>query len=148
MFDATFSQDIINPDDLQVNLAHIGGLSGQKQEIFNLAILPLQRPDLFRGQGGLISAPKGILLYGAPGTGKTMLAKAVAKESGATFIDLKMSTVMVKWFGESQKLIRAVFSLAHKLSPTIIFIDEIDSFMRSRGNPGESEHLSNMKAVS
>lgn len=145
-YEDIISQDMVNPDEIRVTLADIGGLSSQKQEIYELAILPLRRPDLFKGRGGLISAPKGILLYGAPGTGKTMLAKAVAKESGATFIDLKMSTVMNKWFGESQKLIRAVFSLADKLAPTIIFIDEIDSFMRSRGGDGDTAAMSNMKA--
>jgi ATP-dependent 26S proteasome regulatory subunit len=146
-YEDVIAQDMINPDEMQINLAQIGGLEKQKQEIYELAILPLKRPDLFAGTG-LISAPKGILLYGPPGTGKTMLAKAVAKESGATFIDLKMSTIMNKWFGESQKLIKAVFSLAEKLAPTIVFIDEIDSFMRARGCDGDTAALGNMKAVS
>ena len=145
-YEDMIAQDMVNPDEMEINLAQIGGLEKAKQEIYELAILPLKRPDLFEGTG-LISAPKGILLYGPPGTGKTMLAKAVAKESGATFIDLKMSTIMNKWFGESQKLIRAVFSLAEKLAPSIVFIDEIDSFMRARGCDGDTAALGNMKAV-
>ena len=139
--------DIVEVEQMEVGFDEIGGLEEQKRAIYELAILPLKRPDIFRGNA-LISAPTGILVYGPPGTGKTMLAKAVARESGATFIDLKMSTVMNKWFGESQKLVRAVFTLAHKLAPTIVFIDEVDGFMRARGQGGDSDStaLLNMKA--
>ena len=84
-----------------------------KRSIIELVVFPLQHPELFTGK--LLRPPKGILLYGPPGTGKTMMAKAIAKQSGARFINLSQSTLQNKWFGESVKLVRAVFKLAVKL---------------------------------
>ena len=132
MYENTIAQDLVNPDNIPVTFDDIGGLESQKKDIYNLVVLPLKRPELFRGRGKLFRPPQGILLHGVPGTGKTMLAKAIAKESGAAFINLRLSTLMNKYFGESQHLVRALFSLARKLSPTIIFIDEIDGFLRAR----------------
>ncbi|EEY68893.1 ATPase [Phytophthora infestans T30-4] len=132
-FENVIAGDIVDPQDIDVSFEDIGGLERQKRDIHDLVVLPLKSPEFFASRGKLLTAPKGILLYGKPGTGKTMLAKAIAKESGAFFIDLKISTIMSKWFGESQKLVRAAFSLARKLAPCIIFIDEVDSFMGKRG---------------
>ncbi|GAB2265031.1 hypothetical protein Dimus_000098 [Dionaea muscipula] len=135
--------DVINPDHIDVEFNSIGGLENIKQALFELVILPLRRPELF-SYGKLLSPQKGVLLYGPPGTGKTMLAKAIAKESGAVFINVRISNLMSKWFGDAQKLVAAVFSLAYKLQPAIIFIDEVDSFLGQRRS-SDHEALINMK---
>ena len=139
--------DMVFPDEIDVTFADVGGHDRDKKEIFDLVCLPLKHPDVFARLSGseLLNPPRGILLFGPPGTGKTMLAKAIAKESGAAFINLKMSTTMNLYFGESQKLVRATFSLARKLSPCIIFIDEIDSFLHERKSD-DNAALGNMKA--
>ena len=148
------STELILPEDITETFESIGGLDGIISSLQDSVIAPLTLPELFdvgndsslgeKGQS-LLGAPKGVLLYGPPGTGKTMLAKALAKESGATFINMHVSTLTNKWFGESNKLVAALFSLARKLQPSIIFIDEIDSFMRERGS-GDHEVTGMMKA--
>ncbi|GFY81806.1 P-loop containing nucleoside triphosphate hydrolases superfamily protein [Actinidia rufa] len=135
--------DVINPDHIDVEFESIGGLESIKQALYELVILPLRRPELFL-HGKLLGPQKGVLLYGPPGTGKTMLAKAIAKESGAVFINVRISNLMSKWFGDAQKLVAAVFSLAYKLQPAIIFIDEVDSFLGQRRTT-DHEALTNMK---
>lgn len=135
--------DVIDPEHIDVMFESIGGLENIKQSLFDLVILPLRRPELF-SHSKLLRPQKGILLYGPPGTGKTMLAKAIAKESGAVFIDVMISNLMSKWFGDAQKLVAAVFSLAYKLQPAIIFIDEVDTFLGKR-RATDHEALANMK---
>ncbi|XP_060212164.1 uncharacterized protein LOC132639756 [Lycium barbarum] len=135
--------DVVNPDHIDVEFDSIGGLESIKQALCELVILPMRRPELF-SHGKLLGPQKGVLLYGPPGTGKTMLAKAIAKESGAVFINVRISNLMSKWFGDAQKLVAAVFSLAHKLQPAIIFIDEVDSFLGQRKS-SDHEALTNMK---
>ncbi|OAY59526.1 outer mitochondrial transmembrane helix translocase [Manihot esculenta] len=135
--------DVINPDRIDVEFDSIGGLETIKEALYELVILPLRRPELF-SHGKLLGPQKGVLLYGPPGTGKTMLAKAIAKESGAVFINVRISNLMSKWFGDAQKLVAAVFSLAYKLQPAIIFIDEVDSFLGQRRTT-DHEALTNMK---
>ncbi|KAF3659316.1 hypothetical protein T459_09669 [Capsicum annuum] len=134
--------DVINPDHIDVKFHSVGGLEAIKEALYELVILPLRRPELFSGK--LLGPQKGVLLYGPPGTGKTMLAKAIAKESGAVFINMRISNLMSKWFGDAQKMVAAVFSLAHKLQPAIIFIDEVDSFLGERKTT-DNDTLTSMK---
>ena len=115
------------------------------EELKEAVIYPLTMPNIYSQSSALLSAPSGVLLYGPPGCGKTMLAKALAKESGANFINLHISTLTEKWFGDSNKLVNAVFSLARKLQPTIVFIDEIDAVLGQRRS-GEHEASAMVKA--
>ncbi|KAJ2163040.1 mitochondrial dynamin GTPase Msp1 [Coemansia sp. RSA 552] len=144
-YESTIMGEVILPEDVAVGFDHIGGLDDIIQDLNESVIYPLNHPKLFSSSSGLLGSPKGILLYGAPGCGKTMLAKALARESGAAFINVHLSTLQDKWFGESNRLIRAVFSLAEKLQPAIVFIDEIDAFLRTRAS-SEHEVSSTMKA--
>lgn len=122
---------VVTPFEIDVGFEDIGGLDEIVEELRESVLYPLTAPSLYEFSS-LLSAPKGVLLYGPPGCGKTMLAKALAKESGANFISIRMSQIMDKWYGESNKIISAIFTLAEKLQPCIIFIDEIDSFLRER----------------
>jgi SpoVK/Ycf46/Vps4 family AAA+-type ATPase len=112
----------------------IAGLAFAKQTLQEAVILPNLRPDLFTG---LRKPPRGVLLFGPPGTGKTMLAKAVATESGFAFFSITASSVTSKYLGEGEKLMRALFSVARLKEPAVIFFDEIDSMMSARK---ENEH--------
>jgi len=131
--------DVANPKEIFTTFDSIGGLVETKRALQEIVILPLLRPELFAG-GNLLRPVKGCMLYGPPGTGKTLLAKALAKECSACFINVRTSTLQSKWFGDANKLVAAVFSLAWKLQPSIIFIDEVDSFLGTRKN---SEHETN-----
>lgn len=124
--------EVVAPEDIPVSFDDIGGLEDIIEEVKESVIYPLTMPHLYSHAAPLLSAPSGVLLYGPPGCGKTMLAKAVAHESGASFINLHISTLTEKWYGDSNKLVRAVFSLARKLEPSIIFIDEIDAVLGTR----------------
>ncbi len=118
----------------------IGGLEEQIREIREVVELPLKNPDLFRRLG--IEPPKGVLLYGPPGVGKTLLARAVAGETNATFIRLVASELAQKFIGEGARIVREVFALARKHAPSIVLIDEIDAIAAKRidvGTSGERE---------
>ena len=122
-----------------VKWADIGGLVSVKQELIEAVEWPLKHPESFKRLG--VRPPRGILLYGAPGSGKTLLAKAVANESEANFISVKGPELLSKWVGESEKAVREVFKKARQVSPCIIFFDEIDSLAPKRGGSSES-HVS------
>jgi len=115
-----------------VNWNDIGGLDQAQLKLKEGIELPLKNPDAFHRIG--IRPAKGFLLYGPPGTGKTLLAKAVAKESEANFISIKSSDLLSKWYGESEQQISRLFARARQVAPCVIFIDEIDSLVPSRGS--------------
>lgn len=143
-FEKKLLADVIPPNDIGVTFDDIGALEKVKDTLKELVMLPLQRPELFC-KGQLTKPCKGILLFGPPGTGKTMLAKAVATEAGANFINISMSSIASKWFGEGEKHVKAVFSLASKIAPSVIFVDEVDSMLGRREKPGEHEAMRKMK---
>ncbi|MEM3973437.1 MAG: CDC48 family AAA ATPase, partial [Ignisphaera sp.] len=116
----------------EVHWDDIGGLDLVKQQLREAVEWPIKYPHIFEQMG--IRPPKGILLYGPPGCGKTLLAKAAATESGANFIAVKGPEVLSKWVGESEKAIREIFKRARKAAPTIIFFDEIDAIAPIRGH--------------
>lgn len=125
------ASQLVVPDEINVNWKDIAGLDNLIQELRETVILPIQKRDLF-ADSRLTQPPKGVLLHGPPGCGKTLIAKATAKEANMSFINLDVSLLTDKWYGETQKLAAAVFSLAVKLQPCIVFIDEIESFLRTR----------------
>ncbi len=115
----------------------VGGLENIKQELKEAVEWPLKYSDIFRKAD--TTPPKGILLYGQPGTGKTLLAKAVATESGVNFISIKGPQLISKYVGESERGVREIFKKAKQASPTILFIDEIDSLVPKRGASTDSQ---------
>lgn len=119
----------------------VAGLEFAKTSLKEAIILPSKFPDIFVG----IRKPwKGILLYGPPGTGKTFLAKACATQANSTFFSISSSDLMSKYVGESEKLIKSLFHMAHEKAPSIIFIDEIDSLAGARSE-GENESSRRVK---
>jgi SpoVK/Ycf46/Vps4 family AAA+-type ATPase len=123
-------QNYVAPSRLETSFDDIGSLDHAKEELMSL-IVPMSIP-VFHKENKLIKTPLGILLYGPPGTGKTMLARALAKTANASFIHISASTIMSKWLGDSEGHAAAVFSLARKISPCIVFIDEVDGLLHSR----------------
>lgn len=130
---AIFNDIVIQGDE--VHWDDVAGLEIAKSALKETVVYPFLRPDLFMG---LREPARGMLLFGPPGTGKTMLARAVATESKSIFFAISASSLTSKYLGESEKLVRALFALAKALAPSIIFVDEIDSLLGARG--GSSEH--------
>ncbi|GAO13919.1 hypothetical protein UVI_02003660 [Ustilaginoidea virens] len=133
--------DIIIQGD-EVHWDDIAGLEIAKNALRETVVYPFLRPDLFMG---LREPARGMLLFGPPGTGKTMLARAVATESKSTFFSISASSLTSKYLGESEKLVRALFGLAKSLAPSIIFVDEIDSLLSQRTGSGEHEATRRIK---
>ncbi len=141
-FEQMVAREITNPDNIDCTLSDVGGLDDIIEDLQRNVITPMLQPKHFRTS--LLRQKRGVLLYGPPGTGKTMLAKALAKESHACFIVIKASTILSKWYGETNKMISAIWTLAYKLQPTILFIDEVDALLGSR-NSSEHEATTAMK---
>jgi proteasome regulatory subunit len=119
-----------------ISYTQIGGLTDEIKEVREAVEYPLTKPEIFRRIG--VEPPKGILLYGSPGTGKTLIAKAVAHEAKATFIRMSGSELVHKFIGEGAGLVRELFTLARERAPAIVFIDEIDAVGSMRTNDGTS----------
>ncbi|KAH7378811.1 P-loop containing nucleoside triphosphate hydrolase protein [Pyrenochaeta sp. MPI-SDFR-AT-0127] len=142
--DKQAAQQILNEIVIQGDEVHwddVAGLDIAKSALKETVVYPFLRPDLFMG---LREPARGMLLFGPPGTGKTMLARAVATESKSTFFAISASSLTSKFLGESEKLVRALFQLAKLLAPSIIFVDEIDSLLSSRSG-GEHEATRRIK---
>ncbi len=116
--------------ELQVTYEDIGGMNDEVQKVREMIELPLRHPEIFDKLG--VQPPKGVLLYGVPGTGKTLLAKAVAAESGAKFFTIGGPEIMSKFYGESEQKLRDIFKRAKDAAPSVIFIDELDSIAPKR----------------
>ncbi|CAL8280117.1 unnamed protein product [Merluccius merluccius] len=133
--------DIISKDiylhNPNVHWDDIMGLEDAKRLVKEAVVYPIKYPQLFTG---ILSPWKGLLLYGPPGTGKTLLAKAVATECSTTFFNISASSIISKWRGDSEKLIRVLFELAKYHAPSTIFLDELESVMGHRGGGGHGSH--------
>ena len=125
----------------KVKFNDIIGMKEMKQTLYEIIVVPTIRPDLFTG---IRKPQRGILLFGPPGTGKTMIAKAIASECNSTFFNISASSLTSKWVGESEKTVRSLFKVAYKKVPSIIFIDEIDSILSKRSG-SENEATKRLK---
>lgn len=130
------SRDIYSQNP-NVKWADIIGLEEAKRLSKEAVVYPIKYPQLFKG---ILSPWKGLLLYGPPGTGKTLLAKAIATECNTTFFNISASSIVSKWRGDSEKLVRVLFEMARFYAPSTIFLDELEAIMSQRGSTGGAEH--------
>ncbi|KAL8538422.1 hypothetical protein ACS0TY_000429 [Phlomoides rotata] len=135
------SNEIMDRDP-NVRWDDIAGLEHAKKCVTEMVIWPLLRPDIFKG---CRSPGRGLLLFGPPGTGKTMIGKAIAGEAKATFFYISASSLTSKWIGEGEKLVRALFGVASCRQPAVIFVDEVDSLLSQRKSEGEHESSRRLK---
>lgn len=141
-----YEKTIANLIVVQTNKKHFTDIIGHdriKKDLYNLIIKPIQNPNFYKNCK-LLQPPSGVLLHGPPGTGKTMLAQALSCELNCTFINFDLGLIENKLYGESLKILKALFTLAAKLKPTIIFIDEIDGVFATRSSLDQS-HVTSIK---
>jgi len=133
--------EVIVKNSAGVKFSDVSGQDKAKSALREMVVLPALKPELFTG---LRSPAKGLLLFGPPGNGKTLLAKALSTESSCHLINISASSLTSKWVGEGEKLVKTLFSVARKIQPCIIFMDEIDSLLSSRRD-GENESSRRIK---
>ena len=143
-YERRIMSELVNPNEVGGGFGEVGALSSVKDALREAVQLPLQYPGIFK-RGSLQKPCKGVLLFGPPGTGKTLLARAVAAECGACFLSISPATVTSKWLGDGVRNVRAVFSLARKVAPAVVFIDEVDSLLGKRNSHSEHEALREIK---
>eukprot|EP00803_Ostreobium_quekettii_P001113 evm.model.scf_427.2 EVM.evm.TU.scf_427.2 scf_427:21425-24896(-) len=136
-YEQLIAANVVNPKRLPIAMSDVYGLEEQIEELRFQVIAPLKDPQFYSTT--LWKQTRGVLLYGPPGTGKTMVAKALAQSSGCFFLNVTASSILSKWYGDANRLVRAIFTLAWKLEPCIIFIDEVDALLSSRGTATEHE---------
>lgn len=134
-------QEIVDNSKSRITFDDVAGQEKAKQALREIVVLPMIRPEIFTG---LRSPARGLLFFGPPGNGKSLLAKAVAHESKATFFSMSASSLTSKWVGEGEKLVRALFIIAREMQPSVIFLDEVDSILCKR-REGENEASRRLK---
>ena len=137
--------NIVLSDEIEESFEDIGGNEELKDNIERLVIRPTLNPSMYKGKN-LLKPPNGIILYGPPGTGKTMMARAVAKKIGGYFINVTSNLIENKFYGESQKIVHAIFSIADKIKPCVVFFDEIDGLCGTR-NIFDQSHVTSVKTT-
>eukprot|EP01064_Diplonema_japonicum_P024884 TRINITY_DN3568_c2_g4_i1.p1 TRINITY_DN3568_c2_g4~~TRINITY_DN3568_c2_g4_i1.p1 ORF type:complete len:394 (+),score=69.36 TRINITY_DN3568_c2_g4_i1:45-1184(+) len=143
--EASLVESLTDVAEIDGGFEKVGGLETAKRILMESIVAPFQYSQVF-SQGSLRTSPKGVLLFGPPGTGKTLLAKAIAKACQASFLEVKVENLFGKWLGESEQTVAAIFTLAKKAQPCIIFVDELDSLLSHRSS-SDAHAYSNAKTI-